>query len=262
MGASFTKLFAGLTESTVWVEPYPTRVLWVSMLSWADQWGRVHGSVPGIARRAGINLDECEAALASFMAPDRFSRTPDHDGRRIEKIDGGWRLLNYEKYRAIRHEEDRREQNREAQRRHREKLAKEAQKSAEDVSIPPDSKQNQPPSAQAEAEAEEESKSTTLSGKPDGAPLEGKEKTPREEAKAILAFLNEKAGRAYQPTEVNLEFIMARLKEGYTPTQCRQVIAKKCREWLGRDEMAPYLRPATLFNCTKFNNYAGELVNG
>lgn len=81
------------------------------------------------------------------------------------------------------------------------------------------------------------------------------------DAVAILEFLNEKAGRAYQPTDANLDLIKARLKEGYTVAQCKQVIAKKCREWGGDDKMAPYLRPATLFNCTKFNNYAGELVD-
>jgi hypothetical protein len=113
MGYTYTKLFSGLTESTVWIEPYATRVLWVSMLSWADQHGRVFGSVPGIARRAGIQLEECEAALASFMAPDHHSRTTDHDGRRIEKIDGGWLLLNHGKYRAMRDDDARREYQRE-----------------------------------------------------------------------------------------------------------------------------------------------------
>jgi hypothetical protein len=39
------------------------------------------------------------------MSPDPDSRTPEHEGRRIEVIDGGWRLLNHEKYRAIRDEE-------------------------------------------------------------------------------------------------------------------------------------------------------------
>jgi uncharacterized phage protein (TIGR02220 family) len=82
----------------------------------------------------------------------------------------------------------------------------------------------------------------------------------KEEAKAVIAFLNEKANRNYQPTDANLGFVLARLKEGYTVTQCRQVVAKKCREWLAKDDMAMYLRPATLFNREKFNQYAGELV--
>ena len=78
--------------------------------------------------------------------------------------------------------------------------------------------------------------------------------------KKILDFLNEKTGRAYRPVAVNLEFIRARLKEGYTEDECRMVIAKKAREWLGDDAMAVYLRPATLFNRTKFNQYIGECV--
>ena len=53
---------------------------------------------------------------------------------------------------------------------------------------------------------------------------------------------------------------MARLRSGATVLQCRQVIAKKAREWQGRADMAVYLRPATLFNATKFEQYVGELV--
>lgn len=95
--------------------------------------------------------------------------------------------------------------------------------------------------------------SKTLSGKPDVGSLKA-------DAKAILAFLNAKAGRAYRENDANLDFIVARLREGYTPQECKQVVAKKCREWSADEKMAEYLRPATLFNRTKFNQYAGELV--
>lgn len=90
----------------------------------------------------------------------------------------------------------------------------------------------------------------TLSGKPDFKPL----------AIEILQFLNLKAGRAYRPTEANLGFIMDRLKSGNTVSDCKQVIAKKVREWAGNPDMDTYLRPATLFNRTKFDQYTGELV--
>lgn len=96
-------------------------------------------------------------------------------------------------------------------------------------------------------------KSKTLSGKPDLLALKA-------DAKAILGFLNERAGRAYRDNDANLDFIVARMREGYTAQQCKQVVAKKCREWGGDEKMAAYLRPATLFNRTKFNQYAGELV--
>ena len=81
-----------------------------------------------------------------------------------------------------------------------------------------------------------------------------------QDARRVLAFLNEKAGRRYRENRVNLDFIKARLKDGATVTECRQVIVKKCREWKGDAKMELYLRPATLFNRTKFAQYQGELV--
>jgi uncharacterized phage protein (TIGR02220 family) len=76
----------------------------------------------------------------------------------------------------------------------------------------------------------------------------------------ILQFLNEKTNRVYRPVDSNIKLIMARLKSGATVMDCRQIIAKKTREWKGNDKMAEYLRPATLFNATKFEQYLGELV--
>lgn len=81
----------------------------------------------------------------------------------------------------------------------------------------------------------------------------------RKTALTILMFLNEKANRKYPAVAANLEQIVARLKEGHTETQLRQVIARKCAEWKGDDWGDKYLRPATLFNRTKFANYVGEL---
>jgi uncharacterized phage protein (TIGR02220 family) len=57
-----------------------------------------------------------------------------------------------------------------------------------------------------------------------------------------------------------LKLITARLKTGASVADCRQVIAKKTREWQGNPKMDEYLRPATLFNATKFEQYVGELV--
>lgn len=161
MSFTFTKLFSGLTESTVWVEPYPTRILWVSMLSWADKRGRVFGSIPGIARRAGINMDEAEAALVSFMSPDRHSRTPEHEGRRIEKIDGGWRLLNYAKYRELRDNEDRLEYQREWDRANRPERYK-------TPTLPTNPTEIRPAPTKAEAEADKNKNTRGEKAAPDG----------------------------------------------------------------------------------------------
>lgn len=82
------------------------------MLAMADRHGRVWGSIPGLANRARIDVEACRGAIASFLAPDADSRTKEYEGRRIEEIDGGWRLLNHAKYRAIQDEETTRESKR------------------------------------------------------------------------------------------------------------------------------------------------------
>lgn len=87
------------------------------MLADCDFHGRVYASIPGLANLARVTVEECESALETFLAPDQYSRTPDNEGRRIEVIEGGWRLLNYELYREKRDPEARKLQNREAQRR-------------------------------------------------------------------------------------------------------------------------------------------------
>jgi hypothetical protein len=112
MSVTFTKLFSSITESTVWCEPDRTRLVWITMLAMADRHGRIWASVPGLANRARVPVEDCRSALDTFLAPDRDSRTPAHEGRRIEMIDGGWRLLNHEKYRNIRDEESIRERKR------------------------------------------------------------------------------------------------------------------------------------------------------
>ena len=105
MTQTFTKLFASITESTIWCEPDRTRIVWICMLAMADRKGRVHASIPGLANRARVPLEDAKAAITAFLSPDPYSRTSEHEGRRIEPIDGGWRLLNYDKYRDMRDDE-------------------------------------------------------------------------------------------------------------------------------------------------------------
>lgn len=81
------------------------------------------------------------------------------------------------------------------------------------------------------------------------------EKEKRKEAlRAIISYLNEKAGTKFKPVSKDTQkHINARLEEGYTAEDFKTVIDKKVEEWQGT-EMAQYLRPATLFG-TKFEAY-------
>lgn len=81
-----------------------------------------------------------------------------------------------------------------------------------------------------------------------------------DDARAVLDFLNLKTGRNYRPVAANLNMIRARLKDT-SIAQCKAVIAIKCREWRDDENMARYLRPATLFNRLRFEQYIGEVGN-
>lgn len=119
MSESYTKLFSSITESTVWGEPYATRIVWVTFLAMTNARGCVYGSIPGVARRANVTMAEAEAAIAAFLAPDPHSRSKDSDGRRVEEIDGGWRLINHAKYAKIRDATERADTKREWDRENR-----------------------------------------------------------------------------------------------------------------------------------------------
>jgi hypothetical protein len=73
------------------------------MLAMKDAKGVVEGSIPGLAKAAGITLPECENGLQRLLSPDPYSRTKDNEGRRIAEVDGGWLILNHEKHRAPQH---------------------------------------------------------------------------------------------------------------------------------------------------------------
>jgi hypothetical protein len=119
----YTKLFGTLIGSTVWLEDYPTKIVWITLLAMADQDGLVGVSLPGLAHLAGVTLAEAECAIEKFLAPDRFSRSPENDGRRIAVVKGGWRLLNYDKYRFAQSGEDAKIKAALRQKRYRERTA-------------------------------------------------------------------------------------------------------------------------------------------
>jgi len=142
----YCKLFASLYQGTLRGRSHAILVF-TNMLATSDQYGIVDKHWKAIADEVGLSLEEVQAAIEELESPDSFSRSPDEGGRRIVPLDEhrnwGWRIVNYAKYRAIRNEEDRREQNRLAQERWRKKN----KPASATVS------QDKPRSAQAEAEA-------------------------------------------------------------------------------------------------------------
>ena len=262
MSITFTKLFSSITESTIWSEDHPTRLTWITMLAMADRRGRVWASIPGLANRARVTLKEVEAALDLFLSPDKYSRTEEHEGRRIEPIEGGWRLLNHEKYRAIRDEETIKETKRNYINKRRANERTLADLEDEDV----DNVDRSRPIAEASTETDTflqlhtSNKTEVVSGKPDLVSLKNKNKVYREDAKTLLTFLNSKTGKAYRMVDANLKPIESILKSGVTLQEMKTTTMRKINDWQADPKMQAYLRPGTLYRRSNFENYLGQTI--
>jgi uncharacterized phage protein (TIGR02220 family) len=90
-------------------------------------------------------------------------------------------------------------------------------------------------------------------------PKEIKNRRIKEICVDLIEYLNQKASRNFKPTEANTKHIKARLDEEYTEDDIRSVIDSKVAEWKHDSTMDKYLRPATLFNAEKFNQYIGQI---
>lgn len=236
----YTKLFNSILASTIWRAPNTTRIVWITMLAMADKDGIVEGSVPGLADFARVEVEEARQALAELLAPDPDSRTGDHEGRRIEVVDGtGWRLLNHGKYRAKMSEDERREYNRQKQAEWRTR-----KKPSNSVN---DSQSQSAKSAQAEAHSKAEAKTHIPSPKGGGI-VEGKDSsrvptTPQ--SKRVAAIFRRREDTAWSGKEIAAYKKLGTLKEEDLSTV--EAYYKSGAEYLRRD----------LY--TFLNNFAGEL---
>jgi hypothetical protein len=130
----------------------------------------VLAAAPGIANRARVDLDICIQALKKFQEPDPDSRTMEYEGRRIERVDGGYLILNYTKYRQLRDESQRRDYARQYMAERRERARKESLTPVNTLLTPVNT--CEPQLAQAEAEAEAEAKRNGV-GQADACPTLG-----------------------------------------------------------------------------------------
>lgn len=98
----YNKLFTKILDSSIWLEDMPTRVVWMTLLAAQDEDGFCQfASVANLAHRARVSLEEGKAACACLESPDDNSSDPDNEGRRIERVAGGWIVLNGPKYRDL-----------------------------------------------------------------------------------------------------------------------------------------------------------------
>ena len=82
----------------------------------------------------------------------------------------------------------------------------------------------------------------------------------------VIDYLNEKTGRNEEgkrkfdiKNDSTIRFLRGRFNEGRTVKDCIDVIDKKVKDWLSDEKMYKFLRPSTLFDPAKFENYINEL---
>jgi uncharacterized phage protein (TIGR02220 family) len=253
----------------------------------------------GLARRIGIGKPEVEAALDKLQQPDPDSRDSSFEGRRILKIEDGYIILNFMKYREFDHTASER-----AKRYRDRKKIKDASR-VTTVTVTRDVTQ-----AEADVEVEDHSSlplhtNTSLEidprqaenvtrderdvtrddtmevplpedpdeedsasllvlreslAKTGGSASAGARKAKlKSEATELLEFLNWRVAKNFKPVEATLKPIINRLAEGADIATCKAIIVRRWRLWSTDEKMQEYLRPATIFAKQNFWNYHGEL---
>jgi len=120
----FVKLDCGILDSTLWIDrdareifltallmarpieyetPVPEyEIVSTDLTGWEappGRYGLVEAAGVAICRRACIPDDAGIGALIRLSKPEPDSRTPDFEGRRLIRIDGGFLVLNFARYR-------------------------------------------------------------------------------------------------------------------------------------------------------------------
>src|SRR4030095_5204935 len=98
--SNFALLWNKMLLSSLWINgSKETKLLFVTMLMLKDADGIVLGSLVGLAAMARLTPEECKAALSELLGPDPDDTSGVLQGRRLEEINGGWRIVNHDLYR-------------------------------------------------------------------------------------------------------------------------------------------------------------------
>lgn len=96
---TWTPLFSKIVDSSIWAEPDHVVKVFLTMLALKDADQVVRYNAFAIAQRAHKTEAEVLAALKVLSEPDRNRIEPQpHEGKRVERVDGGWLLLNGQYY--------------------------------------------------------------------------------------------------------------------------------------------------------------------
>lgn len=283
----FVKLDCGILDSTLWpdadaravfitallmAEPFelktPTPQIAVEDLSetgWivpSGWYGFVPASGTGIVNRACMDRKLGMLGLVRLCSPDQDSRSSGFEGRRMARIDGGYLVLNFIRYR------DRDYTAKDRSRRYRERKASLRRDGVHVTRDEPVTSRNVT-HAEIRDQSTEVPKvpqavaapATLLNGTFNDGTMSGSPRTPtrvgscHQHARVAIAWLNEKAGKHFRETETNLQLASARLKEPEVTIEgVKRMIERQVQLWSGTKQ-EEYLRPETLFGKEKFGGY-------
>jgi hypothetical protein len=95
----YNKLFSSILDSSIWLEEPTTKVVWVTLIAAMNEDGFAHFSaIQNLANRAVLSVEVTQAAVKIHESPDPNSADKEFDGCRIERVPGGWMVLNAKKY--------------------------------------------------------------------------------------------------------------------------------------------------------------------
>jgi hypothetical protein len=153
----FIKLFTQILDSSI-ADNRQLRHLFTDLLLCADVKGIIMMTPAAISRRIGASIEEVNWGLEELQKPDPMSKTPDFNGARLESLAGhsyGWRIVNYESYRAMRDADQMREATKIRVKRYRDK------KNNAVTPVTPQVAHGNASQRQSEGEAESESEAPT-----------------------------------------------------------------------------------------------------
>jgi hypothetical protein len=95
----FTKLDQGIIQSSIMLEDSDTFKAWIVFLAACGSDGIARVSPVYISSICHFSIEKTLEIINKLESPDPLSRSINDEGKRIERIDGGFRIINYLKYR-------------------------------------------------------------------------------------------------------------------------------------------------------------------
>jgi hypothetical protein len=97
----FTKLDEGILQSSIMAEKPDVFKVWIALLASCGSDGISKVSSIFLSSACHLSLKAIDRAIEILSLPDTRSRSLADEGRRIKRVDGGYFIVNYEKYRKF-----------------------------------------------------------------------------------------------------------------------------------------------------------------